>query len=140
MMLLKQSFGIVVCIVFLYLCIVFCAIYLQRCYKHQNNTFHDRVFVPVACFLGFKAIAADWLWFTLLVQQDYLDTDNFMQLAEYIIQLDPHFSVIYRYAYIYLKQYRKSNEHAVMLLKKSFQSSIALQDERMQRYIRYECI
>lgn len=100
--------------------------------KQQYLPFH----FPAVCYLSIKNIVADFYWFNLAVQED-LSPNYIFHRADFITDLDPHFTIVYRFVGIYLTTRTDRHDLAVALLKKGLQSPVNSSDWRVHFYLAY---
>jgi hypothetical protein len=93
--------------------------------------------LPSFSYFGFAPIVADAYWLKLLTSQNELSDQSFFDYAQYITDLDPHFTTVYRYAAIYLMTQRQRYDLATALLEKSLLSTVNANDRRIHLYLAY---
>jgi len=98
---------------------------------HNNSKLYR---LPLCCYLGLKSIAADLYWFGLSYSDD-LSADYVFEMADFITDLDPHYTVVFRYAGIYLTTHAQRSDLAIRLLQKSLNSSVNRKDWRIPFYL-----
>ncbi len=80
--------------------------------KQQFVPFH----FPAAYYLSIKNIVADFYWFNLATQEDF-SPEYMFHRADFITDLDPHFTIVYRFVGIYLTTRTDRHDLVVTLLK-----------------------
>lgn len=101
--------------------------------KKEYLPFH----FPAYCYLSIKSIVADFYWFGLVAQEE-LSPEYAFHAADFITDLDPHFTLVYRFVAIYLTTRTDRQDLAVQLLEKSLLSPINSNDWRIHFYLAYQ--
>jgi tetratricopeptide (TPR) repeat protein len=112
---------------------IYCNLYIRehrQISQKQEISYH----LPTSCYLSFKNIIADYYWFKLCYAED-LSADYTYGMAEFITNLDPHFTVVYRYAGIFLTMQKQQYDLAINLLRKALTSPVNNADWRISFYV-----
>lgn len=89
-------------------------------------------------FGSWKLMAADWYWFYFLQQGvDCINEESCVSWITWITQLDPHFTNAYRLGAIHLLFYQRNPDKTILLIEKSFSSSVNRADWRLYAYMIY---
>ena len=120
-------------VIFFFFLTIISNAFLQR--FHKLAFYRGNFFLPASLYCSCKNIAADYYWFKLLAMPKP-EVGQAWQLTSIITNLDPNFSIAYRYGAIILA---RQNRHdlAKQLLEKSLASAQVTTDKKMTVFYRY---